>query len=66
MLRDVVIAGRTRPSSMLLAIFTISMHACDPVPIVLGLCLAALWAAGALLSSQLHYMYTTHFALMKG
>ena len=25
---------------------SISMHACDPVPIVRGLCLAALWAAG--------------------
>ena len=23
------------------------MHACDPVPIVMGLRLAALWAAGA-------------------
>ena len=28
---------------------SISMHACDPVPIVMGLCLAALWAAGDLL-----------------
>ena len=26
---------------------SISMHACDPVPIVMGLRLAALWAAGA-------------------
>ena len=26
---------------------SISMHACDPVPIVMGLHLAALWAAGA-------------------
>ena len=26
---------------------SISMHACDPVPIVMGLSLAALWAAGA-------------------
>ena len=25
----------------------VSMHACDPVPIVMGLRLAALWAAGA-------------------
>ena len=30
---------------------SIPMHACDPVPIVLGLCLAALWAAGAPLKS---------------
>ena len=46
----VVIVGR------MLAIFTMrkelhgflfqSMHACDPVPIVMGLRLAALWAAG--------------------
>ena len=26
---------------------SISMYACDPVPIVMGLRLAALWAAGA-------------------
>ena len=26
---------------------SVSMHACDPVPIVMGLRLRALWAAGA-------------------
>ena len=32
--------------------FSISMHACDPVPIVMGLRLAALGAAGAPLSCK--------------
>ena len=31
---------------------SISMHACDPVPIVMGLRLAALWADGAPLSQH--------------
>ena len=31
---------------------SISMHACDPVPMVMELCLAALRAAGAPLLSQ--------------
>ena len=31
---------------------SISMHACDPVPTVMELCLAALRVAGALLLSQ--------------
>ena len=52
----VVVVGPTRPWSMPLAIFnhektvawvSISMHACDPFPIVMGLRLAALGAAGA-------------------
>ena len=33
---------------------SISMHACDPVPIVMGLCLAVLRAAGAPLSKKLN------------
>ena len=55
MLRDVVV-GRTRPRSIStmrkeLHGFLISMHACDPVPLVMGLRLAALRAAGAPLSN---------------
>ena len=33
---------------------SISTHACDPVPIVMGLRLAALWAAGAPLKNVLY------------
>ena len=40
---------------------SISMHACDPVPIVMGLRLAALLAAGAPLSSgQLGLVHLFH------
>ena len=31
---------------------SISMHECDPVPIVMGLRLVALWAAGAPLKTK--------------
>ena len=53
MLCDVVIVvGRTHlriHAASHVAWVSISMHACVSAPIVMVLCLAALWAAGALL-----------------
>ena len=54
MLCDVV-RGRRWAHAPVIAWVSISMHACDPVPIVMGLRLAALRAAGApLLSADLN------------
>ena len=39
---------------------SISMHACDPVPIVMGLRLAALLLPGALLLEKLSLMFTAN------
>ena len=70
MLRDVVVVGRAHAHAAshfyhekIVARVSISLHACDPVPIVMGLRLAALWAAGAPLQNESSIESEIHFNL---
>ena len=60
MLRDVVVGCDPclHEKRVAWVSISISMHACDRVPIVMGLRLAALWVAGAPLINMVQKRYT--------